>query len=119
MSVKVGQELWWVPTEARDRHRAKTVKVTKVARKWATLDNGDRINKETGRADGGNHMSPATCYPSKFYYERCLEQKLLVKQLSDKIRFGVSEDIPPVMIHEAARLLGVELSPTPPKGETE
>lgn len=64
----VGQELWWVPSNLRasDPH---CVKVTKVGRKWATLDNWERIEMTTLHADGGQFTSPGRCWLSQAEYE--------------------------------------------------
>jgi len=47
-----GQKLWWVPQRNRHAHE-KEVTVLKVGRKWAQLDNHERIDLETLVADAG------------------------------------------------------------------
>lgn len=66
--MNVGDTLWWVP--APRYGVAMEVSVTKVGRKWVTLDNGHRIDLETWTADGGNFMSPGTCWLSREAWER-------------------------------------------------
>ena len=65
MSLVVGQKLWFVPDGRLGRPRETTV--TKVGRKWATLDTWGkmRINVETLEVDGRGYMSPGQCYLSR------------------------------------------------------
>lgn len=63
--VTVGQELWHVPSDRRWRDKSCTVRVTKVGRKWAQLDNGDRIDVQTLRVDCGQYSSSGRCWLSE------------------------------------------------------
>lgn len=67
MTLTVGQELWRVAMYRNGD--ARTVKVAKVGRKWVTLDNGERIDKESMRLDGGN----SEVWPSKEAHARYVE----------------------------------------------
>jgi hypothetical protein len=67
MPLIVGQELWRVAQYRNSDCR--TVKVTKIGRKWATLDNGERVNKQTLYIDGGN----GAVWPSKEAHARHVE----------------------------------------------
>lgn len=65
--LSLGQTLWYVPSSRRGTpHEAK---IQGLGRKWATLDNGERINISTLLADGGQYFSPGRCYLSKEAYE--------------------------------------------------
>lgn len=48
-------------------------KITKIGRKWATLDDSpwrpSRFNIETGAIDGGEYSSPGMVYPSREAYQ--------------------------------------------------
>lgn len=64
-----GQKLWWVPR--RNRYaQPKEVTVTKVGRKWAQLDNHERIDLKTLVADAGQYSPSGCCYLSREEYEQ-------------------------------------------------
>jgi len=63
-----GQILWWVPQSQRHA-LPREVTVTKVGRKWAQLDNRERIDLETLVADGGGFSAPGCCYLSQEHHE--------------------------------------------------
>ncbi len=69
-NIQVGQKLWRVASRRRGGNGFE-VTVSKVGRKWAELDGyaTGRIDLETLCVDGGNYMSPATCYLSRESYE--------------------------------------------------
>lgn len=76
MDLAVGQELWMVPSDARYVERSMLVKVCKVGRKWAELENyNGRVSIESGWIDGGKFSSPGRCWPSKEAWD--LEQRRL------------------------------------------
>ena len=62
-ALSVGLPLWWVP--AISSAPARTVTVRKIGRKWAELDNSQRIDINTWQADGRGYPSPGTCYASE------------------------------------------------------
>lgn len=62
MGLKVGDELYFEPSERRSYLSAKMVTVTSVGRKWAGISNGLRIDKYTLHADPGKYNSPGRCY---------------------------------------------------------
>lgn len=66
--LSIGQKLWWVPHQ-RKWQQPKEVTVLKVGRKWAQLDNNERIDLETFIADAGQYSSPGRCYLSQEEYE--------------------------------------------------
>lgn len=70
--LTVGQELWFVPGH-RGGH-SHYVTVQKIGRKWAEVGKRLRIDLETLIADGGDFMSPGTCYLSKEEHEQAVER---------------------------------------------
>jgi hypothetical protein len=70
--LTVGQELWLVP----DRGLARAVKVVKVGRKWADLDNRGRVDMATMALDGGEYSSPGRCYLSRDEHDREVELRI-------------------------------------------
>lgn len=73
-SYTEGQKLWMVP-----RHRymgePREVTITKVGRKWLTLDNRHRAAVDGLTLDGGEYMSPGVCYLTRQEWE--IEKTLL------------------------------------------
>lgn len=65
LTLSEGQAVWWVGSDPRDEKWAKTAVVTKIARKWATLDNGLRVDVSTGWADARGFNSPGRIWPSE------------------------------------------------------
>ena len=72
MSLTVGCELWYVPNSRHGGGQGK-VAVVKVGRKWAALDNGERIDKDEWYVDGKGYSSPGACYASQADYEEQTE----------------------------------------------
>jgi len=74
VSLNVGQELWFVHREKRSGE-PRTVKVTRVGRKWAHLDYwGHRIDITTLKADGNGYASPGQCWLNKAAWEAEVER---------------------------------------------
>jgi hypothetical protein len=71
MNLTVGQKLWYVPSERRDKPFEVTVE--NVGRKWAKIGYRLRVDKETLWADGGEYSSPGRCYLSEEDYLRELD----------------------------------------------
>ena len=75
--LEVGQTLYYVPSQ-RHGGDPREVKVTKVGRKWATVQEGvwftEKIDLDTLVADGGVYSSPGQCYLSKTHYEEVLAE---------------------------------------------
>src|SRR4051812_39221275 len=67
INLVVGQKLWWVNN--RNRPDAYEVVVTKVGRKWATIDDRHRIDLSTLHADRAGYSSPGRCYLSRTDWE--------------------------------------------------
>jgi hypothetical protein len=108
MALSVGQKLWFVPYEHR-RNPPHDVTVTKVGRKWATLDNGHRIDVETWQADGGDCSSPGKCYPDRAAWENEQDRQaawnVLRRAVGDTWRPPAGVTVEGVV--EAMRLLGI------------
>jgi hypothetical protein len=66
--LTVGQKLYFVGAH-RYNAGGKDVVVKKVGRKWATLQDGERIDLQTLHMDGGGYTSPGTCWLSRELYE--------------------------------------------------
>ncbi|WP_062233082.1 beta barrel domain-containing protein [Aureimonas sp. N4] len=62
--LTVGQKLWKVPGEPRQRKYAGWVEIESVGRKWATTKQRDRIHIETLRTQSGYG------YQDRFYLSR-------------------------------------------------
>jgi hypothetical protein len=75
--LTVGQKLWYVPDYGMKKHAGFEVEVSKVGRKWATLNRGAvRIDKETLVADGKGYDSTGRGWLS--------EQDFALSQQTDK-----------------------------------
>lgn len=57
-----GQTLWLVPSRYRHSGEPREVTITKVGRKWLTLNNGYRAAVDGLALDGGEYSSPGVCY---------------------------------------------------------
>ncbi len=112
----VGQKLWWVWSDPRTGD-PKSVTIEKVGRKWITLSNGHRIDKESMRADGDGYASPGCCYMSETEYQVAKMRAFLWSDLRRKVEFGaVPNGVTIADIREAARLLRIELTKEPSGG---
>lgn len=71
--IKAGQTLWYVETFRHGRYidppKQSEVVVTKVGRKFADLNTGDRMRLETMTIDAGQYTSPGKCFLSKDDYD--------------------------------------------------
>lgn len=72
-SLQVGQKLLSVVDFRHGRRidppQQSEVAVTKVGRKYADLNSGDRLILDTMTIDGGQYTSPGKCYLSKDVYD--------------------------------------------------
>lgn len=93
--LSVGQKLCFVGTHRYNKGPTE-VTVTKIGRKWAYLDNGEKIDSVTLWADGGQYGSPGRCWLSEHDWmqeqERCRLWLELHKRLSFRPPDGVSID---------------------------
>jgi hypothetical protein len=107
MKLEVGQSVFYVPTY---RHSQPSyAKVEKVGRKWATLDNRQRIEIETGMADGGEYSSPGFAYVSEDEYRTHVRIEKKRRQLIDAIgRHGYVRYQNESVIDQIANLIGLQ-----------
>lgn len=66
LNPKVGDKLWRVLSGGRGSYETT---VTKVGSKWIYFREGRGRCDFDGNIDGGNYLSPGTCYPTKEVYE--------------------------------------------------
>ena len=106
--MKVGDELYFVDYVGFGNY----VKVTKVGRVWAYIDNGYRIDLQTLRADGGEYSSPGRAWKSKEEYDESVARDklwLIFRMLVREVR--VDNDLTIEKIAKAAHELGIDLDP--------
>lgn len=113
MSWEVGQEVF-VHYNARYHGGDYTAVITKVARKWVTIERAglclsaaDRFDAETGDLDGKGYSSPGAVYPS----EEVFRERTEAERLLGKIRRGHAALHPEVTladVQQAARLLRID-----------
>jgi len=88
-----------------------TMKIIKVARKWATLTNGERFDIVTWVLDPGNHNNFGNAYPSEQEYVN----ELALKEAWSNFKYGISRyySLPDILtierIKQAAELIGIKL----------
>jgi len=97
-----GQTLWWVPQRSK---YAQEVVVLKIGRKWAQLDNGERVDIATLVADAGGYSPSGRCYLSKEAYEEKVALSKAWSALVDSFRCRNVPDGVTVDDIEAARKL--------------
>jgi len=104
--LKVGQTLWWVPT---NRGSGTEVTVTAVGRKWARLDNHKRIDVETLEADGAGYAPPGRCHRSRELYEAeaLLDSQWGALRKALDARYRVPKGVTLGQIEQARELLGL------------
>ena len=102
-----GQKLWWVPQ--RHRHeQQREVSVIKVGRKWAQLDNNERIDIDTLIADGGQYSPSGCCYLSREIYEQKAALDQAWGKLKRDLQYGIKPDSVTIAdVEEARKLLGI------------
>lgn len=107
--LKVGQTLVY---ESRDRRYGPVyeTKVTKIGRKWVTLDNGHRINPATLWADGGQYSSPGRCWLSHKDREAYLARAEAWRRLSVYVHGHLSppENVTADNIELAGTMIGID-----------
>ena len=108
---KIGRELWAVQT-MNGKPRGFVVKVTKVGRKWITLDNGWRCDRVTGIVDGGAYSPPGKVYATKQFWLDELENKRVWDIFCAGVR-NIATPPPTYYIKQAAERLSIDLE----KGE--
>ena len=111
-----GQELFLVAGINRGSLTKRTVTVTAVGKKWATLDypahKPYRITLDTWRIDGGDYSSPGECFPSEQEYnaEVALSRNWSAfRRAVENTRSADQAEITVENIQQAAKLLGLKL----------
>lgn len=104
--MEAGDLLFFAPFDER-RHGHQNVTVRSVGRKWITLTNGRRVDKETMRVDGGVHSSPGKCWPSKAAWEgyRALRDFYQTFRRQLESNFELPEGVTPARMVVAAGAL--------------
>lgn len=105
--LTVGQKLYWVSVYGNAPH---WVTVTKVGKKWAYLDNKERVGVNDLMADGKGYSSHATCYFSKELYEETVELAKAWGELKRDITNHSSARVTIEDIKNARTLLGLSNS---------
>jgi hypothetical protein len=108
MTLTTGQELWWEPSDPRDKKYACIVKITKIGRDWIYLSNNQRVSISTLIADPGKYSPSGQCYISKEVRE--LEVK--AESAFTKIKHKMSNIPPGVSYNDivaAAKLLKLDI----------
>lgn len=106
-NITVGQTLYYAP----ERGEPRTVKVTKVGRRWAYLDGTTRrVALDTMVVhDGG--FAWGTCFLSEDDYQSMTETRKAWRSLRDRVsRFAIPEGVTLNDINAAAKLLKLDLS---------
>lgn len=108
--LTVGQELWYVPADARRHDQAQVVRVTKVGRKWADLEPSylGRVNIKTLWLDGGG-SSPGRCWFSADEYEAAVARERLWNDFKNRLSHYPPDGATVEWIREAAKTLGIQL----------
>lgn len=105
-TLEVGQKLWMVPA-VRYLGEPRWVTVTKVGRKWASIDiRGYRIDLTTLRIDGATHASPGRCWLSKTAYDDVASADRAWQSLRANMNRWRPDAVTREDIATAARLLG-------------
>lgn len=111
MIPSVGDKLWLAYHDTRRTHAGCEVVVTKVARKWATIDHHtDRFDHTNPRwpVDGKGYGSPGRVWPSRKAWEESREVERALQALRRCTHYGDAKDGVTVSdLRECARLLRV------------
>ena len=88
----------------------------KVGRKWAELDNRERIDLETLISDGGRYAQNGRCYVSQEAYEQAEALVLAWIKLKRDLHYGrIPEDVTIGDIELARFILGMTSNAKLPK----
>lgn len=103
-----GQKLWLVPSQ-RYMGEPHEVTITKVGRKWLTLDNRHRAAVDGLALDGGEYMSPGVCYLTReeWEFEKALNDAWSKLRRDVDLARRVPSGITVRCIHDARKLLGL------------
>jgi hypothetical protein len=79
-AYKPGQTVWLVLSD--NRHTCRPARITRVGRKWATLDDGNRFDVTNGLLDGRNYSSPGRVWLSSEAHAQHVELVKSWRQLN-------------------------------------
>lgn len=93
---KVGQVVY--AKTSRRHAESKNLAITKIARKWVYLENGDRFDPETMRTDDKGYSSMYTIYLSEAVYKETVGlqerwQKLRTSMVTLKPKHITAQDM--------------------------
>ena len=113
MEFTVGQKLWCVMSDRRGgSFPGREVTITKVGRKWLTIDYADyRVDMGHMFVDGHGYASPGRCYLSKEEYEKIPALQAAWKEFRARLTlmYGtIPEGVTVEDIREAMKLLKLE-----------
>lgn len=108
-AVKVGDSLWYNPSDRQRGTDCGWIKIHKVGRKWITLINGVRVDRRTMITD---EWPAGKCYLSE---EACLadvRMNMLWKQFVSRVSFRLNrpDDLSADELIAMARKLGFEIA---------
>lgn len=113
--LEVGQKLWFVREHQfrKGGSGGNECYVTKVGRKWAELNNGERIDMVTMRADGRGYSSPGKCYLSHREHKTETELRQLWTDFHRRLCHLPPDGISADDIRRAAEILKINLGAAP------
>lgn len=108
--VTIGQTLWWVGMQNYCKGECE-VTVAKVGRKWITLSNSYRVDRETMWADGGKYVAPGRCFENEAAWRSEQECRDVWRRFAESIRnrWDAPAGIDVDRIRRAAMALGFEV----------
>lgn len=110
--LTVGMQLWQAYHDKRNWRRNGLVTVTKVGRKWATLDTDERISLADWREDARGYSSNFTCWPTQAAWQEMIYVVALWREFRNHIDRMSHADIQKLTaadIRAVAARLGIEL----------
>ena len=105
MNWKVGQTVVLAMNNFRRYGHGQAFTIQSVGRKWVTLNNGGRFDKDTGHVAGGNMGVIGKAYPSRAAWEEELDRQAAWKRLRE-IAGGYS---PPKGLHRSRIWAAIEI----------
>lgn len=89
--------------------RGGQVVITKVGRKWLTLDNGSRADSETLRIDGRGMSSPGILYENEQAYIDFRDHLDLCAKIKQRfLSFRAGGEVTPEQAKAIAEILGIK-----------
>ena len=109
--LEVGQKLWFVSRYSWSRMtevKGYSVTITKVGRKYAHLDNRNRIFLDNLVVDGGQYSSPGECHLSEQDYLATIERQREISEFRKLMTSMSFKNITLEQIRTANEVLGVQ-----------